>query len=141
MSSPLSTNPPGLASPPFVTVEGVHNFRDLGGYACTPRGSVQRGWIYRCAEPSQITEQGTAKLQELGVKVTYDLRSGPELENLKGRFDTEEEGEKRLGVDGIERVWCPVFKTQDYSPEKLMVRFQNYRKGPEVLTSFPYGNC
>src|SRR5277367_2299860 len=41
-----------LPSPPFVSVSGIYNFRDLGGYTVSPGLSVKRNVIYRCGEPS-----------------------------------------------------------------------------------------
>jgi protein tyrosine/serine phosphatase len=72
-----------LPSPPFVEVEGIYNFRDLGGWPSilTAQGterplSVRRHLVFRSAEPSRITEAGAAVLTKtLGVTTIYDLRS------------------------------------------------------------------
>lgn len=44
-----------LSKPPFVTIDGVHNVRDVG--QITP-SSVRAGYVYRSAEICGITETG-----------------------------------------------------------------------------------
>lgn len=109
--------------PPFVQIAGIPNFRDLGGYplAASPKHSVRREIIYRCAEPSQVTKDGIQSMQRLGITHIYDLRSVPEIKR------SEEAG--RGGVtewEGCQRVFVPVFKDVDYSPESLAVRLKDY---------------
>lgn len=110
-----------LPSPPFVTVEGIHNFRDLGGYAVStiPSKSVRSNIIFRCAEPSQITPNGIQTLRSLGVTTFFDLRSGPEIEKMKAHSPVVE-------IEGIDRVFVPVFADKDYSPEQIALRYKDY---------------
>lgn len=118
-----------LPSPPFVPVPGVPNFRDLGGHPTSQNGKiVRKGLIYRCGEPSAITEDGIKKMQELGVKKAYDLRSTPEIEKAKrAGYGTETEWE------GCERCFVPVFKETEYDPETVALRFRHYAsEGTEV---------
>ncbi|TAQ84525.1 hypothetical protein B7494_g7151 [Chlorociboria aeruginascens] len=110
-------------SPPFVSVSGVQNFRDIGGYpiAKSPNHSVRQQIVYRCAAPLTVTDDGILTLQKLGITHVYDLRSNNEIERNKaaGRGDIVE-------WEGCERVFAPVFEDMDYSPEKLAIRFQAY---------------
>ena len=55
---------PDLPSPPFVPVEGIANFRDIGGYPATSGQHVQNGLVYRCADPSKATESGLQKMSK-----------------------------------------------------------------------------
>ena len=118
-----------LPSPPFITVDGIPNFRDLGGYpvATSKNHSIRTGFIYRCAEPSTVTAEGIATLKSLGITHFYDLRSINEIERsiAAGRGNIVE-------WEGCERVFAPVFKETDYSPEALAVRFKDYTDGVEV---------
>ena len=75
MATPIATSE--LPSPPFVAVEGVKNFRDIGGYPITGSDSksVKRGFVYRSAALFGITNDGTKTLlSALGVRVIFDLR-------------------------------------------------------------------
>ncbi|PVH86196.1 hypothetical protein DL98DRAFT_650255 [Cadophora sp. DSE1049] len=121
-----------LPSPPFINVPGIHNFRDIGGYpiSSSSNHSVRRSAVYRCADPSKITEEGITVAQELGITHVYDLRSNNEIERNKAAG--------RGGVvqwEGCERVFAPVFEDRDYSPEALASRFKDYASGgPEGFT-------
>jgi hypothetical protein len=119
-----------LPSPPFITVAGIPNFRDLGGYpiASPSNHSIRREVIYRCAEPSQVTKDGITTMQRLGITHIYDLRSNNEIQRAQAAG--------RGGVvewEGCERVFVPIFSDQDYSPENLAIRYKDYAAdGTEV---------
>lgn len=104
-----------LPSPPFVTVEGIHNFRDLGDYPVStiPSKSVRSNIIFRCAEPSQITPNGIQTLRSLGVTAFFDLRSGPEIEKMKAHSPVVE-------IEGIDRVLFPSSRTRITPPNKSL---------------------
>lgn len=125
----------GATQPPFVSVPGVPNFRDIGGY--TVHGSdaaiaVRKNYIYRCVEQSRITVDGINKIRSLGVTHVYDLRSQTEIDKLAASG-------KRGYVewDGCKRVFAPVFADKDYSPESIAIRYRNYASGcTEVQFNF-----
>lgn len=58
-----------LSKPPFVTLPGVINVRDLGQYASiTDPGYITRpGFIFRSAELSGITNEGTSALNTFSI--------------------------------------------------------------------------
>ena len=39
-----------------IPFEGVHNFRDLGGYRTTDAGTIRRRTLFRCGEMQNMTE-------------------------------------------------------------------------------------
>ncbi|KAI9719558.1 MAG: hypothetical protein M1812_003329 [Candelaria pacifica] len=122
-----------LPSPPFVFVEGIHNFRDIGGYPSTAgyigvAQSIRRNFIFRSAEPSKITPAGAQKLRDLGITTIFDLRSGPEIKKLEEKMPLVE-------IDRVQRVWAPVPQDKDYSPEQIAIRYREYAsKGTEGFT-------
>lgn len=111
-----------LPSPPFITVDGVHNFRAL----LLPNS--QSAILYRSASPAQITPAGIKTLHSLNVTTIFDLSSSPEIEKRKAAGDT-------LYIEGIERVHAPVFAEQNYSPESIALRFKNYA-GTDTTAGF-----
>ncbi|KAI0458486.1 tyrosine phosphatase [Xylaria acuta] len=123
-----------LPSPPFISVPGLPNFRDAGGYEVTsdPPGAssaegkrkmVRRGILFRSSEPSKLTDAGAAQLsQQLGIRLVYDLRSAVEIARSLGSGH----GFPLREWEGSERKFVPVFLDQDYSPEALALRYKNY---------------
>lgn len=121
-----------LPSPPFVHIEGIHNFRDLGGYATSlsPSQSVKRFVCYRSALPNLITEDGTASLQKLGVTTVFDLRSDDEVHR---HTDLDEQKRRQWGppfaIPGISVLHVPVFPHHDGNPAALAERYKQYLHG------------
>ena len=57
-----------------VDIDGVSNTRDVGGYE-TPNGTTAQGLLYRTARLDDISEDGLATIQQLGIKTDLDLRA------------------------------------------------------------------
>lgn len=104
--------PMNIPYPPFVNVEGVPNFRDMGGYDCRPPRApaafpnqalhVRQGFVYRCSELSQISPKGNVTMvEELRIKTLYDFRSEAEAANPRGH------------PQGVTCISLPVFRKQD----------------------------
>ena len=131
MSVPVqAAEVPDLPSPPFIAVDGIPNFRDLGGYAisASPNHSVRTRTIYRSGEPSRVTKNGILTMQNLGITHVYDLRSNVEIERAvaAGRGGVVE-------WEGCERVFVPIFPDTDYGPERMALAYKNYAAdGTEV---------
>ncbi|GEQ69711.1 hypothetical protein JCM33374_g3385 [Metschnikowia sp. JCM 33374] len=110
-------------------VDGICNFRDLGGWPVrTPTFKkdeansgtsyfVRSNLMFRCANPAQVTGSGLKDLQDLGIEAFFDLRS--EEECMKDGIP------QQLDSVGIERVHAPVFRHEDYSPEAIALRLSS----------------
>jgi protein-tyrosine phosphatase len=59
-------------------LEGVSNFRDLGGYPTEHGGVVRTGLVYRSGALHAPTEHDREQLTRLGVRVAIDLRPAQE---------------------------------------------------------------
>lgn len=120
-------------SPPFITVEGVPNFRGLGGYASHLQGSAERanglsqkpriirpGYLFRCAQLSRITPAGVSALTStLNIHTVYDLRSFKELRLMEARYP-----DQALEVPGVTRHHIPIYKDEDYSPISMAKKYE-----------------
>jgi protein-tyrosine phosphatase len=62
----------------ILDIDGVFNFRDIGGYHTADGRRVRTGLVYRSGALNALTDTGLAKLQELGIKLVCDLRSEDE---------------------------------------------------------------
>ena len=126
-----SNAPTDLPSPPFIPVEGVPNFRELGGYAGSGSNggttSLRRNYLFRCATLAQITPAGTTTLtQHLNIHTLYDLRSQPEINSA-----LKSAGPGGLDIPGVTRHFVPVYKDEDYSPEALGRKYAMYTAADE----------
>lgn len=69
----------------FIKIDGVHNFRDFGGYS-TANGIIKKGHLYRSGQFSNLTEEGIAKLETLNPKTIIDLRRPNEKQTNPSNF-------------------------------------------------------
>lgn len=123
-----------LSRPPFVSISGVHNVRDLGSYPSSRHNEITKPkFVFRSAEISGITEEGVslnllclnlcsenashldfslgkAQMKALGITKVFDLRSDTEIEKYSAPQPV---------IDGVEILRAPVFQTEDYSPEMM----------------------
>ena len=71
-----------------LIIGGTFNVRDVGGYPTLGGARVLSGCLFRSATLDNLTDQGIATLQSLGLRTVFDLRSRNELER-HGRFPVE----------------------------------------------------
>lgn len=107
--------------PRAKVVDGIANFRDLGGWEVyKPTFNVdgpcrvRSGYIFRCANTANVSKDGLKAMQQLRIKAMFDLRS--EEECTKNGFPTE------LDAFGVARYHTPVFRHEDYSPDAIALR-------------------
>jgi protein-tyrosine phosphatase len=62
-----------------LPIDGVINFRDLGGYQTQDGGKVRYGRVFRSAQLSGLTSQGVQQATSLGIKSIMDLRFDDEI--------------------------------------------------------------
>ncbi|KAJ3776711.1 protein-tyrosine phosphatase-like protein [Lentinula raphanica] len=111
-----------LSRPPFVSISGVINARDLGGYPSIthPGKSTKPGFVYRSAEVAAVTDEGKEQIRRLGITKIFDLRSDTEIQKYNAPLPQ---------IEGVELLHIPVFRTEDYSPEMMAKRYQLYASG------------
>ena len=59
----------------LLSLEGIHNFRDYGGYAVVGGGRVRRGVLWRSGQHSEATDTDLEAVAALGLVAVFDLRS------------------------------------------------------------------
>jgi protein-tyrosine phosphatase len=108
--------PPGQREPHrLLNFEGIHNLRDLGGYATTDGRRVKWGKLYRSANFAEATPADLAALSQLGLAAVIDLRSSAEKEEEPNRLPDPlpfelieipilDEGNRALVGEVMERV-------------------------------------
>ncbi|KAK3683083.1 hypothetical protein LTR37_020568 [Vermiconidia calcicola] len=135
-----------LPSPPFVHIDGISNFRDIGGQATSSARAVRQGLVFRSADPTKATADGLKKMSgelgwclseaggvETGITTIFDLRSAPEIKRDGPEWaGTETAKSDIFAASNIHRDWVPVFAEEDYGPEQVALRYKEYtRSGTE----------
>ncbi|OXV06565.1 hypothetical protein Egran_05660 [Elaphomyces granulatus] len=124
MATPTSE----LPSPPFVAVEGVCNFRDIGGYPITESNFnyVKRGLVYRSAVLCDITNDGIKTIVlALGICVIFDLRSRIELLQIPMQF-----------IPGVVTIHAPIFSARETTRDKTAERYHRFMSGDSTEAAF-----
>lgn len=63
-----------------LALEGVHNFRDCGGYAVAGGGRLRRGLLWRSGQHHGATDSDLEAIADLGLGSVFDLRTPKERE-------------------------------------------------------------
>jgi protein tyrosine/serine phosphatase len=69
----------------ILSLEGIDNFRDFGGYATADGRRVRAGRLYRSAHHGQATDADLAAIAALDIAVIVDLRRGEERQRTPSR--------------------------------------------------------
>lgn len=64
-----------------LSLDGVHNFRDFGGYAVAGGGRLKRGVLWRSGQHHGASDADLARIAALGLVDVFDLRSSRERES------------------------------------------------------------
>ena len=87
-----------------LELEGISNFRDLGGYQTTSGASVRWRTIFRSDTLSLLSDHDMETVCDLGVTAAFDLRYGEERKLEPSRF---------LGHDKVEVLEMGLDKRPD----------------------------
>lgn len=69
-----------MSSERFLATEGIHNFRDYGGWPVEGGGTVRTGLLYRSGQHVGATDADLAAIAALGIRTVIDLRGNGERE-------------------------------------------------------------
>ena len=61
---------------PFLKTQGIHNFRDYGGWATKDGGAVRTGLLFRSGHHVGATDADLAAIAPLDIHTVIDLRGG-----------------------------------------------------------------
>ncbi|RYY39081.1 MAG: tyrosine-protein phosphatase [Sphingomonadales bacterium] len=64
----------------FLPTEGIHNFRDYGGWLTRDGGQVRRGLLFRSGQHVGATDEDLALIGALDIRTVIDLRGTSERE-------------------------------------------------------------
>src|ERR687898_726545 len=72
-----------------IRLDGVFNFRDMGGYAATDGRSVRWRTLFRSDGLGRLTDDDVETLRPFGLRTVVDLRTPREIDE-RGRFPYEQ---------------------------------------------------
>jgi len=78
----MSRDPLHTQNAHLLLLQGIENFRDVGGYQTVDGRCVRWGKIFRCGHLMQMTEIDGELLESLVIKAIFDLRTPPERESF-----------------------------------------------------------
>ncbi|ORZ13070.1 tyrosine phosphatase family-domain-containing protein [Absidia repens] len=110
-----------ICIPRWIDVNGIKNFRDIGGWPLKDgSGYIRERIVFRCGHLVNITDEGIDTLKRLNVIAAFDFRSDPEIER-QGMAPE---------IPGLTRYPSAMFSKADYSPAALASRWKGYFEGP-----------
>ncbi len=62
----------------FLETQGIHNFRDYGGWPTRDGRGVRSGLLYRSGHHVEATDEDLAAIAPLGIRTVIDLRGASE---------------------------------------------------------------
>ena len=72
-----------------IPLDGMDNFRDLGGYETADGRTTRWGRVYRSGELGDLTDADVETLHDLGINLVCDFRSPAEREESPDRLPTQ----------------------------------------------------
>ncbi|MEA1063245.1 tyrosine-protein phosphatase [Erwinia sp. HR93] len=107
-----------LITPRPLTLEGVNNVRDMGGYPVAG-GHLRSGKLLRGEDLYAITPEGVNVLAQIPVTKVVDLRTRAEVDE---RPDYSPEGAPIVHLDVLRNV----LKEHSASPKEMVARLQGH---------------
>lgn len=99
-----------VAAERLVTMDGVRNFRDLGGYPTSDGSHTRWGQVFRSARLDETSDADLARISALGISKVFDLRTQGEVDGNPNRLPAD-----------VELVHMPM-SSQVAMPKGLMAR-------------------
>lgn len=122
----------------ILDIEGVINFRDLGGYQTQDGRYVKWGRVYRSAQLDRMSKKGINDMAELGIQTVVDLRFSDETSRYPTiraavpkaqilSWHDEQQGSQDEHSNGIQRSWRDSLDSNDPQQVREAMRV-NYPK-------------
>ncbi|MBX7500219.1 tyrosine-protein phosphatase [Qipengyuania sp. YG27] len=126
---------------PFLETQGIHNFRDYGGWRTQDGGQVRTGLLYRSGHHVEATDEDLAAIAPLGIHTVIDLRGESErsanpCRRVEG-FDGEVvfyEGETTSSPPHMDID--PEMTASDFARERMLAVYTRMPDNPAMIEMF-----
>ncbi|MGD3111613.1 tyrosine-protein phosphatase [Streptomyces sp. YGL11-2] len=102
-----------------LRLEGAANFRDAGGYRTVDGRWVRMGVLYRADDLHALTDADLAKLQRLGIRTDFDLRTPGERATAPDRVPA---GARYVAADAFGGHGTGRLPAAARTVERMMIR-------------------
>lgn len=110
----------------WISVDGVGNVRDMGGWKTASGKTVKYGMLYRGRKLEDVTEEGIATIKQLGLKTELDIRYASQKFQTPGTGMNYEFIESPGQYDGVMKNEPDVFKASYKRLFELLSDESNY---------------
>ena len=117
----------------FLKTEGIHNFRDYGGYAVQGGGHVKSGLLFRSGQHYDASDDDLAAVHALDIRTIIDLRGQSEREN----FPCKRHGEFGAEVIAFEGETTSAPPHEEAAQEAGMTPQRAFERMMAVYTRMP----
>ncbi|WBY15514.1 tyrosine-protein phosphatase [Erythrobacteraceae bacterium WH01K] len=126
---------------PFLPMQGIHNFRDYGGYETSDGRRVRTGLLYRSGQHVEAEDADLAAIDALGIRTVIDLRGESERTRNPCRrsdgFDAEvisHPGETTSSPPHEDVGSTAV--TADYARQRMTAVYTRMPENPAMISMF-----
>ncbi len=125
----------------FLDTQGIHNFRDYGGWKTRGGGTVRTGLLYRSGHHVEATDTDLSAIAPLGIHTVVDLRGQSErsahpCRRVEG-FDGEVvfyEGETTSSPPHMDIE--PDTTASDFARERMLAVYTRMPDNPAMIDMF-----
>ena len=131
----------GMIRDPFLVTQGIHNFRDYGGWETRGGGRVRSGLLYRSGHHVEATDEDLAAIAPLGIHTVIDLRGESErsahpcrrVEGFAGEV-VFYEGETTSSPPHMDIE--PGMTASDFARERMLAVYTRMPDNPAMIDMF-----
>lgn len=126
---------------PFLVTQGIHNFRDYGGWETRGRERVKSGLLFRSGQHVDATDEDLKAIAELDIRTVIDLRGTSERERNPCRRIEGFEGEV-LFYDGETTSSPPHMDVEpgatasDFARQRMIAVYTRMPHNPAMIDMF-----
>jgi len=131
-----------VSNNPWLPFDGIHNFRDYGGYAVAGGGNVRRGLLFRSGQHMEATDADLAGVQDLDIRTIIDLRGSSERSSFACRRHPDFSADV-IAYDGEttsspphEGGWDKVDMTAERARNRMIAVYTRMPVNPAMIEMF-----
>lgn len=120
-----------------LPVDGMNNFRDMGGYETYDGRTVKWGMLYRSDHIYSATESGVSYLKTLGIRTIIDYRSADEISKYPNKSIGEGVKTYHLDPDAHTAELSAQFTaSKDNEDQKLVAKIIEQKKNGSLVNRY-----